>query len=128
MERKKLSKVLVYLIFIITVAHFIATKLSWYSLIWWFDMPMHFSGGLFLGFVFLYLSKAYKLSFNFFFKTIAFVFILGVSWEIFELYFVNRVAAYPFDPVDTLSDLFFDLFGGLVSFSYFFKRSMLQLK
>lgn len=122
MDRKKLSKILVYLILLISIAHFIATKLYWYSSIWWFDMPMHFLGGFWIGLACIYLFPPKDSSTTSILKILFLLLFVGVGWEVFELLFNNYVAQNPFNTLDTISDIFFDLSGGAFAILYFFKR------
>ena len=43
---------------------------------------------------------------------------LGAGWEVFEIIFNNIIAGNSFDLPDTLSDIFFDLSGGLCAILY----------
>lgn len=132
MERKKLFKRLAYLIFFIFLANFLANKFHWYFSIWYFDMVMHFLGGFWLSLVFIWLFSYKKVSFevNFqsIFKILLGVLIIGIFWEIFEFYFINYIAENPFKILDTTSDLFFDLLGGISAIFYFSKRVMFTSK
>lgn len=129
MDRKKLFKHLLYLILLIFVINFVANKFYWYSSIWYFDMIMHFLGGLFLGlglvwflsYKNLFLELSWKLIFKIFFG----VLLIGISWEIFEFLFNNIIAQNSFNTLDTISDIFFDLAGGVFAIIYFFKRIMI---
>ena len=122
MDDKKLSKILIYLIFFILVVNFLANTFYWYSSIWWFDIVMHFLGGFWIGLSFFYLFPSRSNSPNSVFKILLFVFIVGISWEIFEILFNNILAQNPFDILDTLSDIFFDLSGGLCAILYRWKK------
>jgi hypothetical protein len=126
MDRKRLFKTLAYLIFAIFILNFLASKFYWYSSIWWFDMPMHFLGGFWLGLVYIWFFSRkdilFSPSFAFFGKIILGVLLVGIAWEIFEFYFINQVAQNSFDLLDTLSDLFFDLSGGLCAILYIWKK------
>src|SRR3989344_6115892 len=57
MDRKKFFKRIVYLIFFIFIVHFFANKFYWYSSIWYFDIIMHFLGGLWVGLFFIWFKK-----------------------------------------------------------------------
>jgi hypothetical protein len=76
----------------------------------WFDVPMHFLGGLVLGlFAVGLLGKFRPLLF------IGFVLVLSVLWEVLEYYFgVPREANYAFD---TALDLLMDALGALVAYA-----------
>lgn len=130
MNRKKLFKRILYLILFIFIVNFLANKFYWYSSIWYFDMIMHFLGGFWLGLVFLYFfsHKFSPHSFNFFLKLIIFVLFVGIGWEIFELLVDKTITQNSFNILDTSSDIFFDLTGGLISIYYFTKKIMFSSK
>jgi hypothetical protein len=119
MVSKKLFKQLATLVIAIFVLNFLANKFHWYYSIWWFDMLMHFLGGFWLGMVFVWFFKVRQREFSvnprFVIRLVAWILLIGVAWELFEYYFINYVAQNNFDLLDTLSDLFFDLFGGILS-------------
>ena len=94
---------------------------------WYFDMIMHFLGGLWLGFLFLYIlpHQEHPTSFSSVIKTLLFVFFIGIGWEIYEIVVNDVIAQNPFNILDTISDLFFDLTGGALSILYYVKRIML---
>lgn len=118
MNRKNLSKRIVPLIVFIFLLNFIASKFYWYSTIWYFDMPMHFLGGIWLGLVFSYIFLSCALTLRTILFIILGVLIVGLGWETFELIFVNYIAVNPFNLVDTISDVCFDLAGGLTALVY----------
>lgn len=124
LDRKRLFKIIAKLIVLIFILNYLATKFYLYYSIWYFDMPMHFLGGFFLGLSAIWLlsfkSSSLELSFNLICKIIFFVLIIGVSWEIFEIAFNNIVAQFPFNNLDTISDIFFDLTGGIFAILYIF--------
>lgn len=130
MGRRNFFKKLAYLIITIFAINYIAVKLYWYYSIWWFDMPMHFFGGFWIG-----LALIWLLSFKYFpiqitpksiFQVIIGVLIIGVGWEVFEIIVNNLTARMPFNTLDTLSDIFFDLAGGTFSLLYLLKGTMLE--
>lgn len=128
MDRKKLIKHLVFLMFFIFLTNFLAEKFHWYFSIWYFDMIMHFLGGFWVGFFFLYtfLAKDPVLpTAGLFLKIILSTLAIGILWEFYE-YFLNVVSFTSFDFKDTLSDIFFDLLGSFASIFYFFKIIMLM--
>ncbi len=124
MGRQKLIKPLIYLISFIFITNFLANKFYWYSAVSYFDMIMHFLGGFWVALLCVYLYPFKEKSPNVVLEVLAFVLLVGVGWEIYEM-LVNSVAAQnPFDYLDTGSDLFFDLFGGSMAIFYFYKRIM----
>ncbi len=127
MDRKKLIKTLVTLVIFIFVVHVLASKFYWYYSIWYFDMPMHFLGGFWSG-LFIILLLSYKNLLDgkmsgSILKIILGVLLIGISWEIFEFsansYFVKNL--FVANRLDSVSDIFFDLSGGLVAILYYFK-------
>lgn len=123
MDRVKLLKPLIYLIFFILVMNFLANKFYWYSSIWYLDIIMHFLGGLWLGLAFIYLFSPQDHSFNSVFKILLFVLLIGVGWEVFEIAVNDVITKNPFNYLDTLSDIFFDLSGGLCAILYVWSRT-----
>ena len=117
-DRRKISRILVYLIFFIFITHFVATKLYWYSAIWWLDMLVHFLGGFWLGLVFLYFFPLQDKSFRSICKIFLPVFFIGIGWEVFEILVNDVIAQNLFDVMDFTSDLFFDLAGGFCAILY----------
>ncbi len=117
MEKEKLFKNLSYLVVFIFLANFVANKFHWYYSVWWFDMLMHTLGGFWLGLVFVwyFYKKHISVSLNTstILQAVGWILLVGVAWELFELFFINYMAENRFDLADTFSDLFFDLLGGL---------------
>ncbi len=124
MDRKKLFKILAYLIILIFLINFIAGKLYWYFSIWWFDMSMHFTGGFWLGLAMTWLLYTVDLSPKFVLKIILSVLLFGVLWEIFEILVNNIIAQNPFSLLDTISDIFFDLSGGFCAILYLWRKQL----
>lgn len=103
-------------------------KFHWYSLLWWFDMPMHFLGGLWLSLISIWIFPLKDLSLKSVFKIISIVFVVGVLWEVFEIVVNESIAQNPFDKLDTISDIAFDLAGGFTGVLYFSKNSLNEFK
>ena len=85
-------------------------------------MPMHFLGGFWLGLALIWLFSVKELSFKIIFKIILGVFFIGILWELFEISIDKTITQNPFNILDTISDMCFDLAGGALSIIYFFKR------
>jgi hypothetical protein len=99
-------------------------KFYWYSSIWYFDMPMHFLGGIWLGLISIYLFPLKNYSLKSIFKIFFIVLLVGVAWEVFEI-LVNRLTIQDsFNTLDTISDICFDSAGGLFAIFYFLKKVM----
>jgi hypothetical protein len=122
MDRKKLAIRLVTLIIFIFLVNSAANTFYWYSSIWWFDMPMHFLGGFWIGLaMFWFLGRA-EPSLGLILKGLLAVLVVGVGWEVFEIAVNSSLAQTPLSPLDIISDIFFDLAGGSLAVLYFFKR------
>lgn len=107
--------------------------LGLYSIIWWYDMPLHFFGGLFTGLLAISFFLNYKIfvsssTFKTLFAILFVVLIVGLLWEGYEIFFdiiSNRRHIF----TDSLSDIFFDLAGGLEAcFIYFRHKKEALLK
>ena len=134
MNRKKLLKHLVFLMFFILILERIGVTLHWDYTTWWFDMVLHFLGGFWQGMLFIWFFSIKDLPLlkppldphdpKLVYKTIFFVLLIGILWELFQFYTKNYIGIYPFDIVDTTSDIFFDLAGGALALLYYFRRIM----
>lgn len=126
MNKKKLLVRITSLILFILVLHLLAFQFYWYYSVWWFDMPMHILGGFWLGLVFIWFLKPKDLSFNTVAKIILWALVVGLFWEIFEIFAFNFITGTPFNALDTLSDICFDLVGSGISIFYFIKKIALK--
>jgi len=125
MQKKILKNIAILIVFIFLV-NLLAIKFHWYYVIWWFDMPMHFVGGFFISlavlWLYFYRNPWLNLKVNPIFISLLSVFIIGVLWEIFEFSLDQFFAINLLSPIDSLSDLFFDLSGGIVGTMYFLRK------
>lgn len=120
MQSRSFPLSLFTLIVSIAVVNFLAEIYSWYWRMRWFDMPMHFAGGVWLattGLWLYYERKGKKLPRFSKILAISLAAAVGVGllWEVFEallsLKLLGHINAMP----DTLSDLLFDTLGGLTA-------------
>ena len=91
--------------------------LSLYSILWWYDMPMHFLGGLFTCLLIISILLRIKKVKNlpvFYIAIISFVLtlLIGLIWEGYEIFW-DIFAGKKHIFIDSLSDIFFDLAGGV---------------
>jgi len=120
--------------FFILALNYIGISLYWDYTTRWFDMVLHFLGGFWQGLLFIWFFSIKDLPLlkpsldpndpKLIYKTIFFVLLIGLLWELFEFYTNNYIVGYPFDRIDTISDLFLDLLGGVLVIIYFFKIIM----
>ena len=135
----KLIHFLALAIAVIFVLHFAGTALDWYGHVWWFDIPMHIMGGMFIALLFFYvftdraprlIDPAAMRPWVLCALAIGFVAFIGVLWEFYEYaaeVFIQHqftfACAAPGGLFDTLKDLFDDLVGGtLAILGYCFTR------
>ncbi|MFA6324652.1 MAG: hypothetical protein WCX46_00245 [Candidatus Paceibacterota bacterium] len=121
-DRKIFSIRIGSLVFFIFLVNCIALRFHWYSSIWWFDMLMHFMGGFWLGLVFILLFWNKIFDFNLILKIILGVLFIGLGWEFFEITVNHFTIKEYFNVLDTISDICFDIAGGIFAILYFFKN------
>jgi len=125
-DRKRLFKTLAFFTILLFVANYLALKFYWYYSIWWSDMLMHFLGGICLGLFLIWLlsykNSSLEINLRLICKIFLGVFFIGIFWELYEVLFNNIIAQIPFDALDTIHDIFFDLSGGLCAILYLWKK------
>lgn len=145
MYRKWLLAAGVADLFILSLLDRIAFQHYFYWRFGWFDILMHLIGGLAIGLVSAYVfwewDKAYyeneenhdpaKLSWKHFtLFNLAFILVIGLGWEIFEV-IADRIVRFSW--LNSASDLFFGIVGSLVGcliagFSYLWIHKQTQKK
>lgn len=105
---------------LIGTLHFLAVKWWLYWTFWWFDVPMHTLGGLWLSAIVFFLfvkDRAFfagasgRLIFSFFVVTAVSI---GVFWEILEVVADATMVLKENYALDTLSDFLFDAVGATI--------------
>lgn len=119
-------------LFVIAGIDCIANYNSWYWTIRWLDMPMHFAGGVWVAGVTLwwkFFSGAQETPAvaptitRLLIWGIGGALIIGLGWEIYESVVTLITQGHINDIQDTVSDLFFDMAGGMfVVFLYKIKK------
>lgn len=111
------TKLLLITFATLAALHILAIKLSLYWHFWWFDIPMHFFGGVIVA-LGLYTVRDMRFSLpTLLFRRLPFmlmVLAVAVAWETFELW-----AGIPIEPdfvIDTTTDLVMGLTGGLLGY------------
>lgn len=114
------------LIATIATLHTLAYIFFWYWTLWWFDILMHFLGGLWVAVTslwFFYLSgyvRKPKVDFKTcLLITLGSILVIGALWEVFEL----SVGAYreTNHVLDTAIDLIMDVIGSILGLFLFIK-------
>ncbi len=124
--KDKLFKRAAFLGLFIFTVNLLAMKFFWYYSIWWFDMPMHFLGGIFIGLLSLSVYMSYFIKEETVLTLgkifwIAFIsaLIVGVAWELFEFSLDTFITFKVHYLPDTLSDLCFDMTGAMTAALYY---------
>lgn len=117
---------IVILLFLIASLNWLAFSFYWYWRIWWFDLLMHFLGGVVVAalsyFFYLLLINKRLSFFRLLTLTVASALIVGGLWEVFEFsidaYWSAHVNIKSLQILqagwwDTLLDLLFDFLGGI---------------
>ncbi len=106
------------------IVNFIAIRGLWYYLFWYFDMPMHFLGGMtaLLVLVYIFYNKISSLKTFPVWQLLVAVFIIGFAWELYEQMIAVLISHNPQIYLDSASDLFFDLAGGIAGLLYITKK------
>jgi VanZ family protein len=116
MLRKKLLKKLGLAFLLLLVLNEPAVFLHLYNLIWWFDMPMHFLGGLsvfYLSAVIWLPALKYVSYKRFLYESVITAVLIGVLWEALELFLFTHLGTPTFFLTDSISDVIFDFAGAL---------------
>lgn len=124
MNRIKLFNRQALLVVGIALINYAAIKFHWYSSLWWFDMPMHFLGGVWVGLLFIWYLVRRDFSIDAIGRVLLGVFIVGMAWEVLELVLNEQFIRDAYDLRDTISDLFFDMSGAFAAILYTMLRIM----
>ncbi|OGI61737.1 hypothetical protein A2645_01225 [Candidatus Nomurabacteria bacterium RIFCSPHIGHO2_01_FULL_39_9] len=120
----KISKLIVWLIWSVFFINLAAFYFSWYWTMPWFDNFMHFLGGFWIVLTLSWLREKYL--FKYFNNTAIFILsglvIVGLSWEVFE-FLIGATSDWLANLPDTVSDLIFDMLGGLAAYLYLFRSN-----
>jgi uncharacterized membrane protein YjdF len=113
------------------VLNTIGIWLSLYSVIWWYDMPLHFFGGLFTGLLVIWFLMRYsKFTKASYLETVFWVlfisFIIGFVWEFYEIFFY-KIGGQNYVIMDAISDIFFDLAGAIQALFIYFRHKNLVI-
>lgn len=117
MQQNKIFRAMFWILFIVGAMNAIAYKLYLFWTVIWFDMVMHFLGGLFVSLFFFAVLSVLKSKLSYVEKLVlgvVFTVLVGLVWEYYELVIgVTNLA----DTVywgDTGMDIVMDTLGSLV--------------
>ena len=124
-----LSILVILLAALISSAHILALSFSLYWILWWFDIPMHFFGGLWVALTSFWLYITIGSDKNPSKRCTALivllgVFIVGIGWEIFE--YASGLSLGENFILDTTIDLIMDVLGGGLGLFYLLSNANTQ--
>lgn len=107
------------------VGQTIAIQYSLYFTIWWYDIVMHFLGGLWVALIALWFYKAFAgenaESSKGYLVALVVVVVVGIAWEVLEV-----LAGLTFTggnyAIDTVVDLIMDVLGAIFATRLVFRR------
>ncbi len=100
--------------------HTQALENFWYWIYPWFDILTHFIGGVVVAFAMVIMYLYYPLGTRILNEkvlktlTVVYVLVVGVLWEVFEVLIRSTGPQEEHYFIDTISDLFVDVSGGLL--------------
>lgn len=117
------------LVMAIAIVQVTADHWHLYFYIWWLDIPVHMTGGFWIGITSLVLyfhtrhaqRKDRTAKFSFIVALTA-AFAIGASWEVFEYVVDRSLADGGIDLVDSLSDIVNDGIGASLATAFFLRR------
>ena len=133
MTKLNLPIVIVFLGTLVALLHRYALEHFLYWHIWWFDLVMHFLGGLFIALIGLWLVRRFDLYKQvgtdnlLLLDVVLFVFIISAFWESFEFMFEITILDGVQYGIDTAIDFLMSTIGAVFAFyithiSPFFKK------
>lgn len=82
-----------------------------YGLVWWWDIPAHFLGGVWVGLFAAWFLQKYRRKFSVL-TCVAAAFAAGIVWELFEYHAGIGGSAFMDYWSDTIKDMILDMLGG----------------
>ncbi|MFC1720666.1 hypothetical protein ACFL0K_00185 [Patescibacteria group bacterium] len=124
--KRKTFALLAALLYVILTLHLLALYFYWYWMFWWYDILLHFLGGLWLGGTALwflqYVKEKPMSRFKQYMFPVAMVILIGLGWELFEFSLDTFVIFQTNDIIDTISDLWMDVAGSLTATIFMIKN------
>jgi len=124
--KRKFLILIFFLVLVISILNKIGGDFFLYWKFWWYDIVMHFLGGVAIGFIALwyyyfsgYIKKINKKIPFIYLYTFIVVFSVGIGWEVFE--FLLEVDFSNNYIPDTSLDLIMDILGSVSSVWFFLK-------
>ncbi len=107
-----------FLLWAIFTLNALAMHFFWYWTYWWFDIPMHFLGGVWLGGMTIlalrrFMPEKFEKKAFVYMAAVGMALFIGGLWEVFEFSLDTFVTMRVNDIVDTICDFGMDIAGAL---------------
>ncbi len=129
MKSRHLSALLATLILFIWGVNTFADQVHLYYLLWWFDIPMHILGGLWVALtsmvIYYHTGWVHRHDRSTSFVVAAMLtaaLTIGIFWEVFEYSVEHFVKLNDNGVFDTLKDLLDDMIGAVIASVIFIKK------
>ena len=129
MKSRHLTWALAALIIFIWAVNTLANQFHLYFFLWWFDIPMHIMGGLWVALtsmvIYYHLGWIHRHDRSLSFVVTAMLattLVIGIFWEVFEFSVEHFVKLNDNGVFDTLKDLLDDMIGAALASVIFIKR------
>ena len=114
------------LLVLIALLHYIALDRAYYWTLSWYDIMMHFFGGLWVVLFITWVMRSgifhFLPSHMSFVKILSIVILVGLIWESYEVYFGLTFVSDPEYWGDTTLDIVMDIVGGSIG-AFIFRKS-----
>ncbi len=125
MHKKPMFKEMFVTLLLIWVLHLLGIYLYLYWLFNWYDIVLHFLGGVWVSLIIIWILSILEVQDKkMFFYVLLSIIIIGFSWEIFE-YLTGITGPTFIELIDTIKDLLNDTLGALIGFVYYTKKKRL---
>ncbi|MBU0722647.1 hypothetical protein KJ973_01695 [Patescibacteria group bacterium] len=137
MTKQNYSKFLLIFVVLFSITNILAMHYHLYWRLWWFDIVMHFLGGVWIGSATLwvyYLSNRFKnIPENrrcipyVYGLVVVIIIVIGIFWELFEFSFDTLIIFHKLNSwTDTISDIVFAVIGAIITTKYFIYKNYHQ--
>jgi len=121
-KNKAIIPALSALIVVIALLHVAAMNYNLYYFLWWFDLLMHFLGGLWCGFFTLFyvmyfdrVRGAHYSRLRIWMAALSVTLVVGIAWEFYEYFFGFTFTSKPSYQIDVILDLIMDTLGAVLA-------------
>ena len=129
MKPRHLSAILALLILFIWAVNTFADQVHLYYLLWWFDIPMHILGGIWVALtslvIYYHTGWIHRHDRSASFVVAAMLgatLVVGILWEVFEFSVEHFVKLNDNGVFDTLKDLLDDMIGATIASVIFIRK------